>query len=214
MKTITIAALAVTSILGTGIVHAQSVSDPIQTTNQRRIHPHREQVRLIDTQRLTTESESSVATTRARMGLNAQQDKLWEPVASALRDLGQLRINHANARMESVSPQSSTRQSARDRRNGAAADADTLLRQRADIAAAESKALTAVADAAAPLSQTLNPRQKRLLSSLIRHETSWRHPVLAQASQGHPVLGQHPVLRHHPVLGNPEAARQQTDLGN
>lgn len=208
MKKLTIATLVVSSILGTGIVYAQSLPDLMNTANQRRIHPHREHPPLIDTQRLTAEAEARVAAARTAMRLNAQQDKLWGPLASALRDFGQLRIDRANARMESANMQPpSTRQSARDRRNAAATDSETLLRQRAESAAAESKALTMIADAAEPLTETLNARQKRALSSLIRRETSWRHPVLGERSSRHPFLGQHPIIGQqetaweHPVLG-------------
>ena len=168
MKKLTIATLMVTSILGAGIVHAQSLPDLIHTANQRRIHPHREHPPVIDTQRLTTEANSRLAAARAAMRLNTQQDKLWEPLAAALHDFGQTRIGRANARMDATQRGN----------NRPAADAETLLRQRADNAAAESKALTNVADAAEPLYKILNPRQKRLLSTLIHSETSWRHPVL------------------------------------
>ena len=184
MKKFTIAALVVASSLGSGIVHANSLRDTGMANAQRRIHPHREHQPLIDTQKLAAEAASRVAATRTTMGLNAKQDKLWEPVASALREFSELRINYLNTRMESVNAlRLATRRNSRNARNTSAADAETVLRERANNAAAESKALALIADAAEPLSKALNSRQRHLLSTLINRETSWRHPILGTSAR-------------------------------
>jgi len=158
MKKLVIAIIAAATISGfSAAAHAQ-----------RHLHPHRGQPAHIDTGKLTTAAEARIAATHAALRLDADQEKLWQPVASALRDFTEVRIGRVNARMDA----------ARNNNNTPAVDRETLRRQRADNAAAASEARAKVADAAGPLYKTLNPGQKHLLSSLIRRETAWRHPVL------------------------------------
>ncbi len=103
--------------------------------------------------------------------LTADQEKLWPPVESAVRDFAKLRIDRANARMKALDdPQDPQKPD----------DPVARLRERADNMAASATALKKIADAADPLYKTLDDGQKRRLSVLTHHGRfggagGWRH---------------------------------------
>ena len=189
MKKFSVAVILAISISSMGVVHAQR-------------HAHRARPAQIDTQNVATAAEARIAAGHRALRLNADQEELWQPVASALRDFSQVRIDRMNARIV-----------ARNSNNGAVTDAETRQRERADRVAAEAEASELVAKAARPLYRTLTPRQKRRLSTLIRRETNWRHPVLGEAPARHPVLGRQQAAWKHPVLGRQETTWEHPVLG-
>jgi len=149
MRKFTIAAIAVLSIAGSGAVYAQYHRPWMQEhMRHMRMNPE-DRAAFVD---------ARIAAVHAGLKLNADQDKLWPPVETAVRELAKLRIDRANARM-----------------NAGPGDADkpddpvASLRQRAEDMGATSAALKKIADAADPLYKTLDDGQKRRLAVLTRH---------------------------------------------
>ncbi|KIZ43185.1 MULTISPECIES: Spy/CpxP family protein refolding chaperone [Rhodopseudomonas] len=104
-------------------------------------------------------ADARIAAVKAGLKLTPDQDKLWPPVESAVRDFTKLRIERANARMK-----------ARDDRDAQPDDPVARLRERADAMAATASALKQIADAAEPLYKTLDDGQKRRLRVLTHME--------------------------------------------
>jgi hypothetical protein len=161
MRNFTIAAIAVLSIAGSGVVYAQYRPWMSEHMGHMRMNPE-DRAAFVD---------ARIAAVHAGLKLNADQEKLWPPVEAAVRDFAKLRIDRANARM-----------------NAGPGDADkpedpiARLRQRAEDMGATSAALKKIADAADPLYKTLDEGQKRRLAVLTRHrgpfgggEEGWRH---------------------------------------
>jgi hypothetical protein len=160
MRRFTVAALAVLVIAGSTAVYAQ-------------YHPwmrdHMPFMRMSPEDRAAM-VDARIAAIHAGLKLSADQEKLWPPVESAVRDFAKLRIEHAQARMK-----------ARDDADQQKPDDPVArLRERADSMAASATAMKKIADAADPLYKTLDDGQKRRLSFLTheRHfggESGWRH---------------------------------------
>ena len=106
--------------------------------------------------------DARIAAVHAGLKLNADQEKLWPPVETAVRDFAKLRIDRANARMNAEKNDSGSAQKPDD--------LVTRLRDRADTMAANAAALKKIADAADPLYKTLDDGQKRRLALLTRME--------------------------------------------
>ncbi|MBR0963165.1 Spy/CpxP family protein refolding chaperone [Bradyrhizobium diazoefficiens] len=149
MRKFTIAAIAVLSIAGSGVVYAQ-YHRPWMHEHMRHMH--------INPEDRAAMLDARIAAVHAGLKLNADQEKLWPPVEAAVRDFAKLRIDRANARMTAIQ-----------------ADADkpedpvARLRQHAEDMGATSSALKKIADAADPLYKTLDEGQKRRLAALTRH---------------------------------------------
>ena len=148
MKKFTIAAIAVLSIAGSGAVYAQYHRPWAEHARHMRMSPE-DRAAFVD---------ARIAAVHAGLKLNSDQEKLWPPVETAVREFAKLRIDRANARM-----------------NAGPGDADKTedpiarLRQRAEDMGASSAALKKIADAADPLYKTLDEGQKRRLAVLTRH---------------------------------------------
>src|ERR1700712_3647596 len=115
-------------------------------------------------------TDARIAAVHAGLKLNADQEKLWPPLETAVRDFAKMRIDRANARMN---PKPDDAQKADD--------PVARLRQRADNMATSAVALKKIADAADPLYKTLDDGQKRRLAVLTHMEhrfgggEGWRH---------------------------------------
>ena len=177
MKKFAIAAVAVLSIAGSGVVYAQ----------YHRFSEHMHHMRMNPEDRAAF-VDARIAAVHAGLKLNADQEKLWPAVETAVRDFAKQRIDRANARM-----------------NAAPSDADkpddpvARLRQRADDMAATSAALKKIADAADPLYKTLDAGQKRRLAILTHHRgpfggEGWRHRFTDRGGMGGM---DHMMERHH-----------------
>jgi hypothetical protein len=163
MRKFTIAAIAVLVIAGSTAVYAQ-------------YHPwlreHMQHMRMNPEDRAAF-ADARIAAVHAGLKLTADQEKLWPPVESAVRDLVKLRIDRANAMMK-----------AQDDAQGQQKPEDNpvaRLREHADNMAATAAAMKKIADAADPLYQTLDEGQKRRLAILTHHGRfgaeggGWRH---------------------------------------
>ncbi|MCK1518091.1 Spy/CpxP family protein refolding chaperone [Bradyrhizobium sp. 190] len=116
-------------------------------------------------------ADARIAAVHAGLKLTADQEKLWPPVEAAVRELAKLRIDRANARMNSSRDDSSQKPD----------DPVTRLRDRADNMATTAAAMKKIADAADPLYKTLDDGQKRRLAVLTRMDRrfggrgGWHH---------------------------------------
>ena len=149
-----IAGVAALAIAGSTAVYAQH-------------HRHWGQMRMAPEDRAAY-VDARIAAVHAGLKLNADQEKLWPPVETAVRDFAKLRIDRANARMNA--PADSAKPD----------DPVTRLRERADTMAASAAAMKKIADAADPLYKTLDEGQKRRLAILTHMERrfgrgGWNH---------------------------------------
>jgi hypothetical protein len=157
MRKFTIAAVVVLAIAGSTAVYAQYH------------HPWMQHMRISPEDRAAF-VDARIAAVHAGLKLTADQEKLWPPVESAVRDFAKLRIDRANAWMKA--PDDAQDPQKLD-------DPVARLRERADNMAASATAMKKIADAADPLYKTLDDGQKRRLAVLTHHgrfggEGGWR----------------------------------------
>jgi LTXXQ motif family protein len=107
-------------------------------------------------------ADAKIAAVHAGLKLSADQEKLWPPVESAVRDLVKIRMDRAKAREAQAAAANGNDPAARP-------DPVTRLRNRADRMAVNAGALKKIADAADPLYKTLDDGQKRRLAMLTHH---------------------------------------------
>lgn len=103
-------------------------------------------------------ADARIAAVKAGLKLTPDQEKLWPPLETAVRDFAKMRIDRANARMES-------RKDGNDNTND---NPVQRLQRHADVMAATAAGLKRIADAADPLYKTLDDGQKRRLLVLTR----------------------------------------------
>jgi hypothetical protein len=161
MRKFTVAAIAVLAIAGSTAVYAQYNPWVREHMQHMRMSPE-DRAAFVD---------ARIAAVHAGLKLTADQEKLWPPIESAVRDFAKLRIDRANARMKAFDD-------AQDPQK--LDDPVARLRERADNMAASAAAMKKIADAADPLYKTLDDGQKRRLEVLTRHgrfggEGGWRH---------------------------------------
>ena len=107
-------------------------------------------------------ADARIAAVHAGLKLTPDQEKLWPPVETAVKEFAKLRIDRANARMNSM------RDDNRDRQK--LDDPVARLRDRAESMGTTAAALKKIADAADPLYKTLDDGQKRRLAILTHME--------------------------------------------
>ncbi len=100
-------------------------------------------------------TDARIAALHAGLELNADQEKNWPPVEQALREVAKMRMDRLAARREGRDEQPSGNPIER-------------LQRRADQLTATGTALKHLADAAAPLYQSLDDAQKHRLTMLAR----------------------------------------------
>ena len=148
MRKFTIAAVAVLAIAGSTAVYAQ--------------HRHWGfgHMRMNPEDRAAF-ADARIAAVHAGLKLTADQEKLWPPVEAAVREFAKLRIDRANARMNSSRDDSSQQKPD---------DPVARPRDHADNMATSATAMKKIADAADPLYKTLDDSQKRRLAILTHME--------------------------------------------
>lgn len=162
MRKFTIAAVAALAVAGSTAVYAQY---------RPWIGEHMQHMRMSPEDRAAF-ADARIAAVHAGLKLTPDQEKLWQPVETAVREFAKLRIDRANARMRAMD----------DAQQDQAKPDDPVarLRERADNMAASATALKKIADAADPLYKTLDDGQKRRLTILTHEgrfgpEGGWRH---------------------------------------
>src|ERR1700710_2405830 len=163
MKKVLLAGVAALAIAGSTVAYAQH--------HRQWFHDER-----MSAEDRAAFADAGIAAVKAGLKLNADQEKLWPPVESAVRDFAKLRIDRANARMNA--PRNDTGDAQKqDSRNPR--DPVARLRDRAETMATTAAAMKRVADAADPLYKTLDDGQKRRLAMLThmggRFGGGWRH---------------------------------------
>jgi LTXXQ motif family protein len=158
MKKVLLAGVAALAIAGSTVVYAQ---------HRPWFHNH-ERMSPEDRAAFT---DARIAAVHAGLKLTPDQEKLWPPVETAVRDFAKLRMDRANARMNAQRDDSKDAQQSDD--------PVARLRERADNMTATAAALKKIADAADPLYKTLDDGQKRRLKILTHMEGrfggGWRH---------------------------------------
>jgi hypothetical protein len=160
MRKFTIAAVAVLAIAGSTAVYAQHRH---WSYGHMRMNPEDR----------AAFADARIAAVHAGLKLTADQEKLWPPVETAVREFAKLRIDRANARMDAPQGDSSAQKPD---------DPVARLRERADNMATSAAAMKKIADAADPLYRTLDDGQKRRLAVLTGMDRrfggrgeGWRH---------------------------------------
>jgi zinc resistance-associated protein len=120
-------------------------------------------------------ADARIAALRAGLELNADQAKNWPVFEQALRDLAQLRIERRQARENADHGESTA----------APTTPFDRLEKRADRMAKTSAALKRVADAGAPLYQSLDDAQKNRFKILARMLRPHRHRFAFNEGNGH-----------------------------
>jgi hypothetical protein len=163
MKKVLLAGIAALAIAGSTMVYAQ---------HRPWFHDH---MRMSPEDRAAF-ADARIAAVHAGLKLTPDQEKLWPPVETAVRDFAKLRIDRANARMKADDSKDAQKQDSQN-----LADPVARLRERADTMATTAAAMKKIADAADPLYKTLDEGQKRRLTILAHMEhrfgggEGWRH---------------------------------------
>lgn len=160
MRKFTIAAVAVLAIAGSTAVYAQHRH---WSYGHMRMNPEDR----------AAFADARIAAVHAGLRLTPDQEKLWPPVETAVKEFAKLRIDRANARMNAEKSDNSQQKPD---------DPVSRLRERADNMATSAAAMKKIADAADPLYKTLDDGQKRRLALLTHMERGfgggeggWRH---------------------------------------
>src|ERR1700681_2917999 len=138
MRKFAIAGIAALAIAGSTVAYAQ---------HNRWFHDH---VRMSSEDRAAF-TDARIAAVKAGLKLNPDQEKLWPPVETAVRDFAKLRIDRANARMNAQRDDSQDQQKPDD--------PVTRLRDRADTMVTTWASMKRSADAADRLVQALDYRR-------------------------------------------------------
>lgn len=162
MKKAIVAGVAAVAILGSTAVYAQ-----------HRYHHHHQRMSMEDRAAFV---DAKIASVKAGLKLTPDQEKLWPPVETAVRDFAKQRMERANARASERDARRAERDQkpSEDKASGDKAAADQTrdpvirLRERADRMAETAAGLKKIADAADPLYKTLDDGQKRRLTMLTR----------------------------------------------
>ena len=168
MKKVFLAGIAALAIAGSTVAYAQ---------NRQWLH-ERMHMSLEDRAAF---ADARIAAVHAGLKLTPDQEKLWPPVETAVRDFAKLRIDRANARMKAKEDASTDAQKP--------VDPVARLRARADNMATTAAAMKKIADAADPLYKTLDDGQKRRLAILTHREHrfgggGWRQRGMDRGGDG------------------------------
>jgi hypothetical protein len=144
MRSLTVAAVAVLTIVGALAAVAQPQPAPTEPQPFARWQPSAEDVGAL--------TDARVAGLKAGLKLTAEQERHWPAVDRAIRDAARERFDRVSAR-RSAPP---------------AVDPIERLRQRADALTGAANTIRRLADAAAPLYQSLDEAQKRRFAMLAR----------------------------------------------
>jgi len=152
MRKFAIAGMAALILAGTTAVYAQ---------HHQWFRDHMGHARMSPEDRAAM-ADARIAAVHAGLKLSADQEKMWPPVESAVRELVKIRLDRAAAR-------DAAREAARTNPDQPKPDPVSRLRKRAETMMASATAMKKIADAADPLYKTLDDGQKRRLALLTRH---------------------------------------------
>jgi hypothetical protein len=153
-----IAATALFAIAGSTFVYAQQ-GGYFRDGGPRIEYRHR-----LSAEDVAAFADARIAALKAGLELTPDQAKNWPAFEAALRDMAQLRIDRIKAR-QAVQQQDQTQAQQQDQTQISPFD---RLAKRADAMSKRSVALKQIADAGAPLYQSLNDAQKARFTMLAR----------------------------------------------
>ena len=164
-----IAATALVALAGSSFAFAQHGFD--RGSGAGDDQPRFEQHHHLSAADVSAFADARIAALKAGLQLTSDQAKNWPPFEQAVRDLVQLRVERLQARQAGEQQQQGT--------------PFERLSRRADSMAKSSAALKKIADAGAPLYQSLNDDQKGRFMRLARmlrphhrmhgdHDRGWR----------------------------------------
>ena len=151
-----VAGITALALAGGSMVYAQQRDDAG--------HHHRRQISAQD---ISAYTDARIAALKAGLQLTGEQEKNWPALEKALRNSAKARSERFTARASTDTPR----------------DPIERLRLRAEVMSKRGASLKDIADAAAPLYQSLDDAQKR------------RFTVIAQVTMSR--FGQHHHRRHH-----------------
>ena len=128
---------------------------------------------------------------KAGLRLTPDQEKLWPPFESAVRDAAQMRMEHMQAMMERMEEM---RRADNDTEEGEAMSPVDRLDRMASRLTQAGAALQKVADAAKPLYASLDDSQKRIFGFLAHEMMTMGH---GPGEMGHGPGEMGPQGRHH-----------------
>jgi hypothetical protein len=111
--------------------------------------------------------DARIAAVKAGLKLTPEQEKLWGPVETTVRELGKKWSDRFAARRDEWQKR---REAMKDDKEPPVVDQLDRLRKRADALAERAVDLKRFADAAQPLYATLDEGQKRRLQMLVGHQ--------------------------------------------
>lgn len=152
-----IAATALLAIAGSGLVYAQQGFGDRDGHGFNADGQRAEFRRHLSAADVAAFTDARIAAMKAGLELTPDQSKNWPAFEQAVRDMAQLRIDRIKAREAQDQQQSQQQMSPFDR-----------MSRRADNMAKTSAALKKVADAGAPLYQSLDDAQKGRFTTLAR----------------------------------------------
>jgi zinc resistance-associated protein len=129
--------------------------------------------RHLSTQDMNAFADARIAALHAGLELNADQEKNWPAFEHALRELSKMRIDRITARRQQAMNQQPSNQQP-------SANPIERLQKRADAMTTRGTALKHLADAAAPLYQSLDDAQKQrftMLARVMRRHHGSRHAM-------------------------------------
>jgi hypothetical protein len=161
-----ITATALIALAGSSLAYAQH---RFNGDNDSGNQPRSEQRHRLNAADVSAFADARIAALKAGLELTPDQTKNWPPFEQAVRDLVQLRVQRLQASQAGEQQQQQQQPTPFER-----------LSQRADSMAKTSTALKKVADAGAPLYQSLNDDQKSRFVRLARmlrphHHMRWGH---------------------------------------
>lgn len=140
-------------------------------------------------------SDARIAALKAGLRMNADQEKLWPALETALRASAQLRLDHRLEKREERAERRGPGMRPGDR------DPVAGLSERADDLLARGEAMKKLADAAGPLYQSLDDSQKHRFNLLFREARGERRFAFnGKPGWGQEMRGPH---RHHGPQGGP-----------
>jgi hypothetical protein len=175
MKKWIIAGVAGVALVGTGIGVAAYAQSRQQTSEERfdrmieRVHDRGERGwrrhRNWSAEDRAAFLDARIAAVKAGLRLTAEQEKLWGPVESTVRELGKKWGDRFAARRDE---RQKRRAELRDGQTPPAFDPVERLKKRADVLAERAADMKRFADVAQPLYATLDEGQKNRLQALMQ----------------------------------------------
>ncbi|HZS64068.1 MAG TPA: Spy/CpxP family protein refolding chaperone [Xanthobacteraceae bacterium] len=163
-----LAGTAALAIAGTSFVYAQQQQQPEQKPQVQRPHSHFRAHQRFSQDDMSAFADARIAALKAGLHLTPDQEKLWPALENALRDIAKSRLERRVARQGEPRP----------------TDPVERLRREAEALTSAGTSLKRLAEAQAPLYNSLDDAQKHRFAAL-SHILSPRAARFAQRGREH-----------------------------